>query len=282
MEIKIMKMNKILVLGICVVMMVSSCTTSTGSSAVNGAFLGGWFGSAVGGIVGGRYGHDVGTVIGMTTGAVAGAAVAQAEENSRKQEVREHYRRTHGNNDTYGYGGQTSYQGKGYDDSGFDASNSGDDRLYDFQSSDYTGSFSSSKATSSVPTPSQIDDISRYDLRYSDALEISNARFIDTGSDGVLKRGEKAKIIFEIKNVSDKVLYDLVPTVVETTHNKHIAVSPGLHIESIAPGQRLRYTAIVVADRYIGNGAVAFSASVVQGGKTISKVAEFNIRTAKK
>lgn len=276
-----MKMNKILVLGICVVMMVSSCTTSTGSSAVNGAFLGGWFGSAVGGIVGGRYGHDVGTVIGMTTGVVAGAAVAQAEENSRKQEVREHYRRTHGNNDSYSYG-KGSASSRQYDNSGFDSNNSGDDRLYDFQSSDYTGSFSSSKATSSVPTPSQIDDISRYDLRYSDALEISNARFIDTGSDGVLKRGEKAKIIFEIKNVSDKVLYDLVPTVVETTHNKHIAVSPGLHIESIAPGQRLRYTAIVVADRYVGNGAVAFSASVVQGGKTISKVAEFNIRTAKK
>ena len=235
-----MKMNKVSLLGICVVMMVSSCGSSTGSSAMNGAFLGGWFGSAVGGIVGGRYGHDVGTVIGMTTGAVAGAAVAQAEENSRRQEVRDHYRSTHGGYDTYDYGGDVSWQEREY------------------------------------------DDISSYDLPYSNPLEISNARFIDAGSDGVLKRGEKAKIIFEIKNVSDKVLYDLVPTVVETTHNKHIAISPGLRIESIFPGQRLRYTAIVVADRYIGNGSVSFSASVVQGGKTISRVSQFEVRTAKR
>ncbi len=275
-------MNKAIILGVCAAMTISSCTTSTGSSAMSGAVLGGWFGSAVGGIMGGHYGHDVGTVIGMTTGAVAGAAVAQAEENSRRQEVREHYRRTHGNNDSYSYGqGSASYRQQ-YDDSGFDDSNSGDDRLYDFQSSDYTGSFSSSQPTSSIPTQSQIDYISRNDLQYSSALEVSNARFIDDNTDGMLRRGEKAKIIFEIRNVSDKVLYDLVPTVVETTRNKHIAISPGLHIESIAPGQRLRYTAVVVADRYVGNGQVTFSASVVQGERTISKVAEFNVRTAKK
>lgn len=285
-----MKKNQVILLGLCGTLMISSCTTSSaGAGAMNGAMLGGWFGSAIGGIVGGPYGHDVGTVIGMTTGAVAGAAVGQAEENNRRAEVREHYRRVHGNDDMYGqyssgYNNRqySSNYSQNYGNSGFDSSNSGDDRLYDFQSSDYTGSYSSSRPVSTVPTQSQIEIFSPHDLSYSTDLEISNARFIDDNNDGMLRRGEKAKIIFEIKNTSKKVLYDLVPTVVEMTQNKHIAISPSMHIESIAPGQKLRYTAVVVADRYIGNGQVVFSASVVQGSKTISKVSQFNVMTKKK
>lgn len=290
-------MKKNILLALSGLMMLTSCS-STGEGAMSGAMLGGWFGSAIGGIMGGRYGSDVGTLVGMTTGAVAGAAAGHAQEKQDRMErardresVREHYRRTHGQQDdayvpSYNRSANSSQSSAQYsqqrDDSGFDATNSGDDRIYDFQSGDYTGNHTTSKPESSVPTQSQIENISQQNLSYSNALEISNARFLDRDGNGVIHRGETAKIIFEIKNTSDRVLYDLVPTVVETSRNKHLFISPSMHIESIAPGQRLRYTAVIAADKFLKDGKATFSASVVQGGETISKVTHFNVVTRKK
>ena len=74
-------------------------------------------------------------------------------------------------------------------------------------------------------------------------------------------------------------VYDVVPAVIEMTGNKHIFISPSIHIEKIAPGSGVRYTAMVKADRKLKDGMARFCVSVIHEGKSISKVNEFNIPT---
>lgn len=270
-----MKTGKYIIMGVCASMLFTSCST-TESGAMSGAYFGGVLGSAVGGLMGGYRGHNVGTIVGMATGAAVGAAAGNANEQKRVERIQRYhdgvYQRSHKQNNRVNR----------YDDSGFDESNSGDDRIYDFQSSDYTGSYSASQPKTVMPHQSTIEDVSLRNLTYSNALEIRNARFVDSNNDKVLKRGESGKVIFEITNVSDNVMYDIVPTVIETTGNKHILISPSVHIEQIAPRQTLRYTAMVQATKSLKNGTANIALSVVQGNRTIGKVTEFSIDTAKK
>jgi hypothetical protein len=72
------------------------------------------------------------------------------------------------------------------------------------------------------------------------------------------------------------------PTVIETTGNKNIFISPNMHVEKIEPGMGIRYTALVKAGKKLKDGKVQICISVLQGNRAISKVSEFNIRTVKK
>jgi hypothetical protein len=164
--------------------------------------------------------------------------------------------------------------------SGFDGSNSHDDRIYDFQSSDYTGNYSAQQPQTRMPEHSSVEQIAK-GFTYTPSLEIRNARFIDDNEDGTIQRGELCKIIFEVYNVGKQSVTDVVPTVLETTGNKHIYISPNMHVERIDPGKGIRYTAIITSDNGLRNGTVRFCVSVVQGNRNISKVSEFNIPTTK-
>ena len=166
------------------------------------------------------------------------------------------------------------------DESGFDSTNSGDDRIYDFQGSDYTGSYSAAQPNTKAPAESSVDKLAG-NYQYTPNIEIINARFVDDNQDGVLSRNEVGKIIFEVMNRGEKPVYDVQPSVLETTGNPHIYISPSIHVESIAPGKGIRYTALVKADKKLKTGRVAFAVTVLQGQKSISKVTEFNIRTGK-
>lgn len=287
-------MRKVLLSMIIGALLVSSCGT-TEEGAFNGAYFGSILGSAIGGISGGRYGHNMGTIIGMAAGAAAGAAIGSANEHEQKERIeaahrriRERdrandgrYERNDGRND--GNGGYNAPQNNGgYDDSGFDATNSGDDRLYDFQSSDYTGDYSAAQPVTVMPNESGIKEVSLKGLEYSNAIEIHNARFVDDNGDSLLAAGEQAKIIFEIHNVSDQNLVDIVPTVIETTGNKNILISQSIHVESLPAHRTIRYTAVVLAKNKLKNGTAKFALSVLSNGSAISKVTEFEITTAKK
>lgn len=147
-------MKKSVVLVMCSTLMLSGCGTNTGTGAYFGAQLGSVLGSAIGGLTGGPRGSDLGTVVGMVGGAAVGAAVGNAVDKAEKQDVHDHYERVqaqrkrpcgsevaHGGWSVDGEGrpGQPVAQlsadslGRYSDDwSGFDASNSGDDRLYGF------------------------------------------------------------------------------------------------------------------------------------------------------
>ena len=266
-------MKKSFVIGMSALLLLGSCDTYTGAGAYMGTTLGSIFGSAIGGIAGGPHGSDVGTVVGIIGGAVAGAAIGQATDQkqqaqreadiadmrARRAERRAAMARAQqpgnynydgnynsGNYDSGNYGNSTDNTAStGSTDSGFDATNSGDDRIYNFKGSDYTGNYSTTH----------------------------------DNKDGKIERGEMSKIIFEIYNRGNQTLYDVVPTVVESTGNRHIVISPNMHVESIQPGKGIRYTVLVKADNRLKDGSAKFCLSVVQGEKKISKVCEFDIPT---
>lgn len=266
-------MKKVILLMLCSSLVMSSCDTYTGSGAYAGGSIGSILGSAIGGLSGGPRGSDMGTIIGMAGGAVVGAVIgsqadkAQADREAAYQQDRVERR------------SGSDYSNTPVTDNPeiFDSNNGGDDRLYDFKGKDYTGDYSAQQPTTSIPSATVEELGARFS--YSPTLEIVNARFVDDNEDNCLNRNETCKVIFEILNRGYKPVYDVVPTVVETTGNKHIFISPSIHVEKISPGSGVRYTAMVKADRKLKDGMARFCVSVIHEGKSISKVNEFNIPT---
>ena len=117
----------------------------------------------------------------------------------------------------------------------------------------------------------------------SSSLEIRNAKIIDATRDGMLTRGEEARLVFEIFNTSAKPIYRVMPSVVEITGNKHIRISENVLVESIMPGRGIRYTAMIKADDHLKDGDAVFRVGVFQGNKEIiSQTREFPIRTSRR
>ena len=291
-------MKKVMLLMLCSSLVMSSCDTYTGSGAYAGGSIGSILGSAIGGLSGGPRGSDLGTIIGMAGGAAVGAAIgsqadkAQADreaayrqdrverrsgypDSSRRYPTNPRNNRSsnYGENEVYDYSNTPVTDNPEI----FDSNNGGDDRLYDFKGKDYTGDYSAQQPTTSMPTATVEELGARFS--YSPTLEIVNARFVDDNEDNCLNRNETCKVIFEIVNRGHAPVYDVVPTVVETTGNKHIFISPSIHVEKISPASGVRYTAMVKADRKLKEGMARFCVSVIHEGKSISKVNEFNIPT---
>lgn len=269
-------MKKVMLISMGAALLLSSCGTYTGSGAYAGGSFGSIIGSAIGGIAGGHRGSDVGTLIGMAGGAMIGAAVgAKADEAERKkyedykaarQEARQ--RRAATTQRQSQRGDYDNYDGGNYqDNSGYDATNSGDDRLYGFGENFST-----------------VDDVnSPTTLEMRNALEIRNARLIDASHDGVLTRGEEARVVFEIYNKTTKPVYRVLPSVVEVTGNKHIHISENVLVESIAPGKGVRYTANIKADSYLRDGEAVIRVGVFQNNyEVLSQTKEFPVRTSKR
>lgn len=286
-------MKKGIIVGMVSLILLTSCGTYTST----GASLGGILGSAIGGIAGGGRGSDIGTIIGMAGGAIIGAAADNRVQQRERQEVHDHYERVmqnkeHGYNSYNGISLDTddmysnitsepfSRVSPSTDPSGFDSLNTGDDRLYDFNGSDYAGNYSAVQPVTKVPSQSGVVRLAD-GYEYTPNISIVNARFVDDNQDGVLSRGELGKIIFEIMNNGDHELIDVQPSVLETSGNTHIYISPSVHIESLMPSSGVRYTAIVKADNKLKNGLVKFAITVLQGRKSISKVTEFVVQTKK-
>lgn len=300
-------MKKTFVLLLCASMMLTGCTTGAGTGAYAGSTLGALLGSAIGGIAGGPRGSDIGTLVGMAGGAAVGGALgAKADQQQQEyqnyedarfeQKYREHRRAATAGNKGYdnrydddvyrGYDNRNddhANNGGGYDDSGFDPTNSGDDVLYDFNGSDYTGNYTASHPERVMPS-SSFDNIST-PAKVEDKLplEVRNARFVDDNQDHKLSGDELSKVIFEIYNVSGSTVYDVQPMVVETTGNKRIYVSNSIHVERIVPGKGVRYTAMVKGGKKLKDGTACFRIYAVQGnGNVVSNVSEFNITTARR
>lgn len=268
-ELKDRVMKKMILLMLCSSLVMSSCDTYTGSGAYAGGSIGSILGSAIGGLSSGPRGSDLGTIIGMAGGAVVGAVIgSQADQAQAVHEAAYQQDRVERRSD---------YSSVTDNPEIFDSNNGGDDRLYDFKGKDYTGDYSAQQPTTSMPTATVEELGARFS--YSPILEIVNARFVDDNEDNCLNRNETCKVIFEIVNRGYEPVYDVVPTVVETTGNKHIFISPSIHVEKISPGSGVRYTAMVKADRKLKDGMARFCVSVIHEGKSISKVNEFNIPT---
>lgn len=275
-------MKKSLTIALSSLLILSGCDTYAGSSAYLGSNIGAILGSAIGGINDGPRGSDVGTIIGMAGGAVVGAIIGNSADQRAHDEMVEHreavkQRRMEQQQNEMPESNYSSNDTDNYS-SGFDATNSGDDRIYDFSSSDYTGNYSAQTPKEQMPQNSSVEDLAQ-SFTYTPSIEIRNARFVDDNEDGKIQRDEICKIIFEVINRGNQPLTDVVPTVIEANGNRHIFISPSMHIESIAPGKGIRYTAVIKADNRLKEGNARFCVSVIQGGKAISKISEFNIPT---
>mgnify|MGYP002313865336 FL=1 len=286
--------------------MLTGCTTGAGTGAYAGSTLGALLGSAIGGIAGGPRGSDIGTLVGMAGGAAVGGALgAKADQQQQEyqnyedarfeQKYMEHRRAATAGNKGYdnrydddvyrGYDNRNNDYASngGYDDSGFDPTNSGDDVLYDFNGSDYTGNYTASHPERVMPSSSFDNIDTPANVEDKLPLEVRNARFVDDNQDHKLSGDELSKVIFEIYNVSGSTVYDVQPMVVETTGNKRIYVSNSIHVERIVPGKGVRYTAMVKGGKKLKDGTACFRIYAVQGnGNVVSNVSEFNITTARR
>jgi hypothetical protein len=276
-------MNKTSIYAASAVLLLSSCGTYTGEGAYVGSQIGAILGSAIGGINDGPRGADMGTIIGMAGGAVAGAVIGSAADRKAEREVHDHYEKVQQaraqqqqTNDVYTYGGA--------EDSGFDASNSGDDRLYDVQMDGQTGAITTPKNNAgwSLETkPADQPVIHIGDDAHAGGLEIRNVRFVDADGDNQLMRGELCEVSFEVHNTSKSTFFNVEPNVTELTGNKHVFISPGIRVEQIAPGKGIRYTASVKADNRLKDGQITLLASVSRANEHLNKM-EFTVPTCKK
>ena len=262
-------MKKMMVLSVGALLLLSSCGSYTGAGAYAGGSFGSIIGSAIGGIAGGPRGSDIGTLIGMAGGAAVGAAIgAKADEAEQKKYEeyrmqREQRRAEQRSYEQRTYSSQSTYSEP--DNSGFDATNSGDDRLYGFGED-----FSTVEPAESA-------------VSVSNALEIRNPRLVDSTRDNVLSRGEEARMVFEVFNISSKPVFGIRPSVMEVTGNRHIRISENVLVESIAPGKGIRYTAVIKADNSLKDGEAIIRIGLMQGNKDlVSQAREFRLQTSKR
>jgi hypothetical protein len=241
-------MKKTIVLALSAAFILSSCGSYTATGAYTGSTLGSVLGSAIGGLSGGPRGSDWGQIIGMAGGAVIGGAIGNAADNARERKLEGYHERVLQKYDS-------KYADNNRDDSGFDPSNRADDRI-DIDLKAPTGDVPSIHEKDLAP---KVPDGKGY------PIQISRVTFEDNNN--VLESNEQRKIVFELRNLSQHTVRHVKPMVKELTGNKHIMVSPGIEVESIAPGSGIRYTAAVVADKKLGNGKAEFQITVQHDGQ---------------
>lgn len=285
-------MKKYSVMIMSAALVASSCTTGAGAGAYAGSSLGSVLGSAIGGIAGGPRGSDIGTIFGMAGGAVVGAAVGDAANKQHHQDQDDTYMPSSNYNNRPVYEQPYSNNQQPYSSNQqpvddidptqmVDTTNSGDDRI-DFDVN------SSSTLPNNNPDTSVSMDAGRVEQIYgakkaaeSGKITIKNVRFVETAEHNVLHGGEVGKVMFEMYNETQAPIYNFMPTVVEADGNKRIYISPSVSVENIMPGQGLRYTATVKADKRIKDGEIRLLVSAQRDGKPISYVTVVKVATVR-
>lgn len=217
--------------------------SSCGTYTETGATTGAWFGSIIGSAIGGLSGGPRGSDVGTLIGMAGGAIVGAAVGQAADEAHQKKVEQ---------YEQRRMDRGSVQRQSDYDYP---DDRIY------------------MDNTPARTPDV----------LEIRRPMLIDSSRDQVLARGEEARIVFEVYNTTDKILYRVRPNVTEISGNKHIEVSDNVMIESIAPGKGIRYTALVRADNGLRDGEAVFRIGVFLGrNEIVSQTREFRTQTSKR
>ena len=176
-----------------------------------------------------------------------GAAIGQASEKAEQRKYDEYMRRR--------------------TDSGFDPNNGGDDRIV-----------METEVPSNTVSLDELKNMTGYNVNINESIQLRHENFTDANGDGNISPGEECKVSFEIMNNSDVEIFNVIPTVIETTGNKHIHISPTVRVESIKPHQGVRYTATILADKRLKDGNAVIRVTVTQGQNDIASMAkEFNI-----
>jgi hypothetical protein len=235
-----MKMKKISLSLMVGALILSGCSSS---EQMNGMYLGGMlgsvFGSSIGGLAGGPRGSDAGTALGMIVGGAVGAAVTAPKTTPRNGDSSDRY------DDTY-------ENGRSVDE-------------YNRHSSRPQTGAGSAETYQTVPEDYQ-------------NLQIENLRFIDENHNRSLDAGERAKIVFEIRNAGTRTMYNVTP-VLSVSDARHILISPTAIISAIEPGKTVRYTAELFGKKKLRRGIADFSLSFADG-KKLYTVRRFQLQTA--
>lgn len=100
---------------------------------------------------------------------------------------------------------------------------------------------------------------------------VDNVLFQGEGGSNTLRKGETAKLSFDIINTSDETIA-LVEPLVECS-NKNIEFSSMVAIENIAPGEGVRYTVSLTAPRLrSGTAAIIIKLSVDKGAYKVMRI----------
>lgn len=103
------------------------------------------------------------------------------------------------------------------------------------------------------------------------AVSVDNVLFEGTGGSDILRRGETAKLSFDIINTSDETIA-LVEPLVECS-NKNIEISSMVAIENIAPDEGVRYTVSLTASRLrSGTATIIIKLSVDNGAYKVMRI----------
>ena len=236
-------------------LVLTSCGTSTGATAFGGALFGGMIGSAVGGISGGPRGSSIGTLIGSAAGAMAGVAV----DNALQQKADTYY-------------GDASVTKDHYNDN---RRSSGERNMNVKETYD--------------PVYNDVVDLSmpKAEVENVDSavlfpntpypIYVENMRFINNTNTPHIAQNELVTIQFEIRNISETTITNIVPVVMETTGNKRLQISPATLIEQVPGGSAIRYSTFVKAQDNLKNGTAHFDIYVTANGAIVSKKTQFDV-----
>ena len=108
-------------------------------------------------------------------------------------------------------------------------------------------------------------------------LKVRNIRFIDDSRTRSINAGESSKVIFEVMNEGNEIVYNVVPLVEQLTDMKYIGISPSVMIEKINPGEGIRYTATIYAGAKLRDGEVTLRVAVSDENGSICDSLEFTV-----
>lgn len=213
------------------------------SRTFRGSTQGMWAGATIGGALGGLMGGCHGHNLGTVIGVIAGATAGAIAA---------------------------------------DAAEAAEQRRYDDYVRDYDRSSRySNRSARNVEGSGYYDNGGSSVEKVYSPLTIRNLRFIDEGGNQIINRGEDCKIIFELCNNTDDTLYDVVPYVNEIKGNSHIFLSPSTRIEVVKPGDVVRYTCSLRADKRLSAGTLNFRISVSYAESDFITLREFTLQAAK-
>ena len=108
-------------------------------------------------------------------------------------------------------------------------------------------------------------------------INIENIRLVESINNNSIDAGEHAKLIFDIRNISNDYVYDIAP-VITVSGTKQIYLSPTAIVSELGPGKAVRYQAEVVATKKLKSGIADFNISFSNGDQLYT-VSSFQIRT---
>lgn len=112
-------------------------------------------------------------------------------------------------------------------------------------------------------------------------VEISNTRFFDENKNERINAGETCKLVFDIYNCCDEELHDIVPVVAFAQSTPNMRISPSEHIDVLAPGEGIRYTAMIQSNNKVRRGEAKIRITVEMNGELVSKNYEVAIPTGR-